>query len=189
MINLRYKDIFFFIGGLLIMLLVYNITDYYYDYKDNLELTKRLEKTKSDTDFLKLKKINSEIVGVIKIKNTNINYPIVQSSDNTYYLDHSYTKDKSSAGAIFLDYRNDLENLSKNNIIYGHHRLDNTMFGSLSNLFEEEWLNNKDNSELKHFQKRENIQTIVKWLFFCQFLHFYLAYILRTLYNRDIRVR
>ena len=102
------------------MLLVYNITDYYYDYKDNLELTKRLEKTKTDTEFLKLKKINSEIVGVIKIKNTDINYPIVQSSDNTYYLDHSYTKDKSSAGAIFLDYRNDLENLSKNNIIYGH---------------------------------------------------------------------
>ena len=44
-------------------------------------------------------------------------------------------------------------------------------------------------SELKHFQKRENIQTIVKWLFFCQFLHFHLAYILRTLYNRDIKVR
>ena len=127
------------------MLLVYNITDYYYDYKDNLELTKKLEKVKSNTDFLKLKKINSEVVGIIKIKNTNINYPIVQSSDNTYYLNHSYTKEKSSAGTIFLDYRNDLENLSKNNIIYGHHRLDNTMFGSLSNLFEEEWLNNKDN--------------------------------------------
>ena len=45
------------------------------------------------------------------------------------------------------------------------------------------------NTELKHFQKRENIQTIVKWLFFCQFLYFYLAYILRTLYNRDIKVR
>ena len=46
----------------------------------------------------------------------------------------------------------------------------------------------KINTELKHFQKRENIQTIVKWLFFCQFLYFYLAYILRTLYNRDIKV-
>ena len=43
-------------------------------------------------------------------------------------------------------------------------------------------------TELKHFQKLENIQTIVKWLFFCQFLYFYLAYILRTLYNRDIKV-
>ena len=154
---MKYKYIFLVIIGLIIILLVYNITGYYYDYKENLELTKKIEKVKNNINFKELKKINIDTVGFIKIRNTNVNYPVVQSSDNDYYLDHSYTKEKSSAGAIFLDYRNDLNNLSKNNIIYGHHRLDNTMFGSLSDIFKEEWLSNKDNYYITIYTPNEQL--------------------------------
>lgn len=129
---------------IIVFILIYNITSYYFDYKKDLELKKELEQIEK-YDFDTLKKINQDIVGYIEVKNTNVSYPIVKSSDNSYYLNHSYDKEKNNVGSIFLDYRNDLENLSRNNIIYGHGRLDKSMFGSLNNLLEKDWLSNKDN--------------------------------------------
>ena len=129
---------------IIVFILIYNIPSYYFDYKKDLELKKELEQIEK-YDFDTLKKINQDIVGYIEVKNTNVSYPIVKSSDNSYYLNHSYDKEKNNVGSIFLDYRNDLENLSRNNIIYGHGRLDKSMFGSLNNLLEKDWLSNKDN--------------------------------------------
>ena len=63
-------------------------------------------------DFSKLKEKNSDTVGYIKVNNTNINYPVVYSGDNTYYLTHAFDKTKNSAGWVFLDYRNNLDDLS-----------------------------------------------------------------------------
>lgn len=138
--------------GIIVSLIIYNITKYIYDYRKDLEFREKLKEeiVNFDSDFLevdfkKLKSINNDVVGYIEINNTNISYPIVKGNDNSYYLDHSFTSDISGSGAIFLDYRNDLDNLSKNNIIYGHGRLDNTMFGSLDNLLEDNWLNNEKN--------------------------------------------
>lgn len=127
--------------SIFIFLLTYNITSYYVSYKKDLEFRKEIDKY----NFNKLKALNSDIVGFIEVDSTSISYPIVKSSNNTYYLNHSYKKEKNQIGAIFLDYRNDLENLSKNNIIYGHGRVDNTMFGSLNNLLDKDILKSKDN--------------------------------------------
>ena len=99
-------------------------------------------------DLTNVIKENPDTVGWIYI-NENINYPIVQSHDNNYYLDHSFTKEKSPAGWIYLDYRNDLNNLSKNTIIYGHNRQDNSMFGTLKNLLKEETYTDKNNYLIK----------------------------------------
>ena len=126
----------FIISSIIIIILIYNITSYYYSYKKDLKFKEKI----AEYDFDKLKEINTDIVGFIEVDNTNISYPVVKSSDNSYYLNHSYKKEKNNIGSIFLDYRNDLDNLSKNNIIYGHGRLDNTMFGSLKNVLEKEWL-------------------------------------------------
>ena len=65
---------------------------------------------------------------------TKVNYPIVKHSNNSYYLNHSYDKSWNSSGWPFLDYRNDINDLTSNNIMYGHGRTDGTMFGSLRNL-------------------------------------------------------
>ena len=130
----------FIISSIIIIILIYNITSYYYSYKKDLEFKEKI----AEYDFDKLKKMNSDIVGYIEVDNTNISYPVAKSSDNSYYLNHSYKKEKNNIGSIFLDYRNDLDNLSKNNIIYGHGRLDNTMFGSLNNLLDSSNLDSKE---------------------------------------------
>lgn len=76
---------------------------------------------------------------------TNINYPVVQTNDNEYYLGRAFDKSKNDAGWVFMDYRNDVNNLSDNTIIYGHGRLDKTVFGSLKNSLKKSWQENKDN--------------------------------------------
>lgn len=129
------------ISSIILLIFSYNVTSYLDSYKKDLEFKERIE----NYNFDELLKINSDIVGYIKVNNTNVSYPIVKGSDNTFYLNHSYDKKESEIGSIFLDYRNDLENLSRNNIIYGHGRLDNSMFGSLNNLLDSDWLSNEDN--------------------------------------------
>ena len=109
-----------------------------------------------NVDFSELKKINSNTKGWIQVNGTNINYPFVQAKDNKYYLTHSFDKSYNSAGWVFLDYRNNINYLSKNTIIYAHGRLDNTMFGSLKNILKSGWLDNIDNYIVKLSTETEN---------------------------------
>lgn len=109
-----------------------------------------------NVDFTELLKQNSDTKGWIQVNGTNINYPFVQSNDNAYYLNHSFTKKKNEAGWVFLDYRNNINNLSRNNIIYAHSRLDKTMFGSLKNILSNNWYKNTDNHIIKLSTEKEN---------------------------------
>ena len=102
-----------------------------------------------NVDFNDLLKTNPDTVGWIQVNGTNINYPIVQSGDNDYYLHHAFDGSYNNAGWVFADYRNDLSNLSKNTVIYGHGRLDTTMFGSLKNILNSDWYNDSDNHVVK----------------------------------------
>ena len=98
---------------------------------------KEEEKTKNEVfsvDFDKLKETNQDIVGWILYNDNKINYPIVQTSNNTYYLTHLFDKTYNQNGSIFLDYRNNLFD-DKNTVIFGHSTFDETMFGSISNIF------------------------------------------------------
>ena len=95
--------------------------------------------------FDELIKKNNDTVGWINVNHTNINYPFVQTSDNEYYLNHSYDKSKNDAGWVFLDFRNHKNLSDKNNVLYAHSRLDKTMFGSLK----KNWYANKDNHVIK----------------------------------------
>ena len=109
-----------------------------------------------NVDFEELKKKNKDTKGWIQLSGTNINYPFVQAKDNKYYLTHSFEKKYTDAGWVFLDYRNDINNLSKNNIIYGHARLNKTMFGTLKNVLTKKWYNNSDNHVIKLSTEKEN---------------------------------
>ena len=109
-----------------------------------------------DVNFTELQKTNNEIAGWIKVNGTNINYPYVQTNNNAYYLTHSFDKSYNSAGWVFLDYRNNKYNLAKNNIIYAHGRLDNSMFGSLRKILTSGWLNNTDNHVIRISTETEN---------------------------------
>ena len=108
-----------------------------------------------DVDINKLKTFNPDTIGFIKVMGTNINYPFVQTIDNDYYLNRSYDKTYNNAGWIFLDYRNNGFN-DKNTIIYGHGRINGTMFGSLKDTLKSSWQNNKDNYIIKISTEKEN---------------------------------
>lgn len=109
-----------------------------------------------NVNFTDLKKINNDTVGWIEVLGTNINYPFVQTSDNEYYLTHSFNKKYTDAGWVFLDYRNNINELDKNNILYAHARLDKTMFGSLKNILKNGWLDNQINHVIKLSTEKEN---------------------------------
>jgi len=103
-----------------------------------------------NVDFSSLLEKNSDTVGWIKVEGTKVNYPIVQTTDNEYYLNHDFQKNANSGGWIFGDYRNNLSNPRKNTIIYGHNMKNKTMFGSIpDSVLSKSWQNNPDNHVIK----------------------------------------
>lgn len=78
-------------------------------------------------DFEALKKINSDIVAWIRIPGV-LDYPVVQGTDNSYYLHHTFRKEYNIAGSIFLDARNTADFSDGKNIIYDHNMRDGSMF-------------------------------------------------------------
>jgi len=65
-----------------------------------------------------LNKKNSDVIGIIKIPGTNINYPVLRGENNDFYLNHDINKKKNSVGSVFMDYRNDILDNQIN--IYAH---------------------------------------------------------------------
>lgn len=90
-------------------------------------------------NFKELKKLYSNIVAWIEIENTTINYPIMQSNDNDYYLYRNYKNEYSRYGSIFLDYKYDFSKDSQNFLIYGHNNNDEMMFNELLKYQEKEY--------------------------------------------------
>ena len=112
-------------------------------------------KEESKVDFNKLKEQNSDAVAWIKVNNTNIEYPVVKGSNNSFYLNHSFDKSNNSAGWIFADYRNKFDNTDKNIVIYGHNMKDNSMFGSLKNILNSDWYDNEENTNIILYTENE----------------------------------
>ncbi len=100
-------------------------------------------------------KQNEDTVGWIKVNNTNINFPIVKTNNNSFYLKHNFKKQYNSAGWIFADYTNNFETLDKNTLIYGHNRRNNTMFSNLKSLLNPEWFN-KDSNKYFYFCTKDS---------------------------------
>lgn len=144
---------------LFIIIKIKDIYNWQQDSNKTIKEIRNLNNIIKDNEYIKLKKLNSDVVGIIKVNNTNINYPIVQTSNNSFYMNHSFDKSYNKAGWIFLDYRNNLNILDKNTIIYGHARYDGTMFGSLKNVLNKDWYKNKDNLII-NITKEKNI---LKW--------------------------
>lgn len=95
------------------------------------------EPYRSPIDFEKLSEINPDVVGWIRIPDTNIDYPIVQSHDNDAYLHTSFEGEESSAGSIFLDFESQKNLRGYNTIIYGHNMKNGFMFRDI-NLYKDE---------------------------------------------------
>ena len=74
---------------------------------------------------------NDEVVGWIVIPDTVLSYPLLWTSDNQYYLTHTWTRVQSSVGAIFLECKCSPDLTDFNTIIYGHRMRNGSMFGNL----------------------------------------------------------
>ncbi len=83
-------------------------------------------------DFEALKGEGEDIVGWIYCEDTKINYPVVQASNNDYYLKRLPNGSFSGGGSIFMDYRDDPDLRDWNTVLYGHNMNDDSMFGDLS---------------------------------------------------------
>lgn len=94
--------------------------------------------------FIELLKRNPQTIGWVHVPNSNIDYPVVQATDNDFYLNHSFDKSANSAGWVFADYSCKIPD-SQNTIIYGHNRKDRSMFGSLKNVLEDDWKADQNN--------------------------------------------
>jgi sortase B len=103
----------------------------------SIELNKAVPKTVQNR-FKKLLQTNEDIVGWLRIENTNIDYPVLQAEDNDFYLKHDIQKDNNVNGSIFMDYRNNIETNNRHIIVYGHNMKNRTMFTSLLN-YESRW--------------------------------------------------
>ncbi|WP_258959271.1 class B sortase [Paenibacillus tyrfis] len=91
------------------------------------------------TQFRALLDVNPDVVGWLRIANTAIDYPVVQGQDNAYYLNRNHKGEESSAGSIFLDFRNDIGKAQPNTVIYGHRMKDGSMFGDLKKFLKEDF--------------------------------------------------
>ena len=92
---------------------------------------------------------NEDVVGILEFENSDFKVPIVQSSDNKYYLKHLPNKEYSIMGSIFLDYRVDIDT-SQKILIYGHNSAFYDMpFKILENYYDTEYLNSHKNVFVK----------------------------------------
>lgn len=103
---------------------------------ENIQLTKvENEQQAKENERIKqvktLKSENSDIIGWIEIENTKINYPVLQSTDDEYYLTHNYKKEKTEKGSIFLSKDYNWDRPSDNLQVYGHNLGNGEMFQEL----------------------------------------------------------
>lgn len=101
-----------------------------------------------------LKKENSEVVGWLQIDGTNISYPVCQANNNDYYLTHTYKKEKTSGGSLFLDKDYNFSIPSENLLIYGHRNKKGLMFEELVKYKEEAFY--KDHPTIRFTTSKED---------------------------------
>lgn len=141
--------------GVIIISIIYYIYEWYlsnqnraiYEKVNKTEQIIQAEETTNIKKLEQLKKENSDIVSWIQINDTTINYPILQTNNNEYYVTHNYLKEKSRYGSIFLKAECDLLDKNSNLIVYGHHMKDKQMFYPLIKYI------NKD-----YYEKHKTIQ-------------------------------
>lgn len=122
-------------------------------------------------DWAALKRINRDVRAWLYGPGTNLNYPVVQTEDNEYYLTHDFERGESDVGALFFDCKTEFTNGFENWMIYGHRRNDGSMFGSLVEFAGDGY--RREHPRLYLFTEEETYRVE---LFSCRTVHAYPEY-------------
>lgn len=134
--------------------------DIFEEIKDIAEENNINEEKQDNIDMQKLYGINNDIVAWVRIENTNIDYPVMQTKDTpNYYLRKNFYKQYSYLGTPYLAESCDLKT-SDNLIIYGHHINNSKMFGELENYRQKEYYNNHKIIKLFTLEENEEYEII-----------------------------
>lgn len=165
--NTKFKKIILILITIIFITRIIYISVYFYNsYKDknindnilnnvNVDSTKVTEqKTERMLQLEGLQKENSEIIGWLEIEGTNINYPVLQGTDNEFYMKNNYKKEKSKNGSIFLDKSYNWDIPSSNLLVYGHNNKNGTMFQDLLKYKKEDFY--KEHTKIKFTTNKED---------------------------------
>lgn len=124
---------------------------------NKITITEDSEKNekKYNVNFSDLKAKNEDTVAWLKVNGTGIEFPVVQSNNNDFYMNHSFDKSSNGAGWIFADYKNKLDGTDRNIVIFGHNRRDGSMFGTLKNILNKEWYETEENLTIPFITEKE----------------------------------
>ena len=100
-------------------------------YEEVQEIAKTEEKEASGIDFTALRKINEDVKAWIFLEDTSMDYPVLQTTNNDYYLYHMFNDEENGAGSIFIDYRNEKPFKDFVTVLHGHRMKDGSMFKPL----------------------------------------------------------
>lgn len=130
-----------------------NTKDEFYDFK-KIKFNTIFNEVKKDVivpsyiDEKRTQYDNQDIVGHLYIESIDIDVPLVQYSDNEFYLNHDVYRNKNNIGSIFLDYRNNID-LDRKLLIFGHNsRTIQTEFKKMENFLLPSFFNDIDNRKL-----------------------------------------
>lgn len=125
---------------------------------DSTQVTE--EKSEKMLKLEELQKENNEIIGWLEIEGTNINYPVLQGTDNEFYMKNNYKKEKSKDGSIFLDKSYNWDIPSSNLLLYGHNNKNGIMFQDLLKYKNEDFY--KEHTKIKFTtNKEDNVYEII----------------------------
>ena len=139
-----WKYIFFTALGIFVLgvvILCFYFVDMYSNKPEQTnKISSKVVLKDNPIDFDELQKQNTDIYAWIKIPNTRIDYPILQSAeDDAFYLNHNADKEYTRYGAIYTEMKNKTDFTDPNTVVYGHNMRNGTMFRDLHKFREAEF--------------------------------------------------
>lgn len=101
-----------------------------------------------------------ELAGWIYIDDTMVDLPVMQTTDNAYYLNKNIDGAEDVNGTLFMDCRNDFTKPGSNLIIYGHNMKSGAMFGGLKQYLDEDYLSAHDRIQFDTIYEKQNYQIV-----------------------------
>lgn len=161
------------------VVLAYKLYEHYRQTESNSNIREELNtineeiKTKSEEEktltkiekLEELQKTNTDIVALIEIEGTNINYPVLQTDNNSYYMNHNYKKEESKDGSLFLDKDYNWELPSSNLLVYGHNNIGSSeMFVELMKYKDQAFYNDHKTIKFTTNQEESEFEIIAVFL-------------------------